>query len=299
MSSPKRPTPLRRRRRGGSKPKLVSPAAAAVDSSSVDLAAEPEEEEQDDDLPTAAADLIVDIPPAEPAGTSFLDRAKATLGFASKEKDVEPKARPMSGKLTKGQQQFVDLAAPITCELGRMGASWTWGRIAGPDYAPYLTPDEEVASKIMLPLTRIMARLVAVQYKGKITPNGIDAAASLAALVGYAMTSWQMYTEIKQEEQRYGTQPVTGQEANSSSPVGGQPVRSKRQAAQNAASHLPEHGHENEAALANGGNIRGDQHNAGSADLRTLTPAERQQYEALARLRNQDYQSRLRRSGIA
>ena len=298
MSSPKRPTPIRRRRRN--KPKLVTAAPAAVDSSSVDLAPDPEEEEQDDDLPTAAvADRVVDIPPAEPVQGSFLDRAKATLGFASKEKDVEPKARAISGKLTKGQQQFVDLAAPITNEIGRAGARWTWGKIAGPDYAPYLTPDEEVASKIMLPLTRILARLVSIQYKGKITPNGIDAAASAAALVGYAMTSWQMYTEIKQEEQRYGTQPVTGQEANNSSSVGGQPVRSKRQAAPNAASHLPEHGHENEAALANGGNIRGDQHNAGSADLRTLTPAERQQYEALARLRDKDYQSRLRRSGIA
>lgn len=86
--SASKPTPIRRRRRGG-KPKLVTPAPA-VDSTAADLA---DVEEQDtEDLPAAAA-LEVDIPPAEPQGQSFLDRAKAKLGLNVKEADVEPKPR--------------------------------------------------------------------------------------------------------------------------------------------------------------------------------------------------------------
>ena len=296
MSSSK-PTPIRRRRRGG-RPKLVTPAPA-VDSTAADLA---DVEEQDtEDLPEAAA-LEVDIPPAEPQQSSFLDRAKAKLGLNVKEADVEPKARASSGRLTKGQQQFVDLAAPIAQQIGVMAADFAWGKAAGPEYVPYLSPSDEVADKIMLPLTRIAARLVSIKYKGHISPNQVDAAASITAVVGYAISSIKLYQAIKKEEQ-YG-QFAQEEASNGSRPIqpgGGlsrRAVASDRQDRHAAASPGVVRGADVEEVSADS-ITHGYPGDPGGVDTRNLTAAERGAFEKLNRLRMLDYESRRRRSGYA
>lgn len=300
MSSSK-PTPIRRRRRN-SKPKLVTPAPV-VDSTAVDLDVE---ESDADDLPEAAA-LEVDIPPAEPQHGSFLDRAKAKLGIADKP-DVEPKARASSGRLTKGQQEFVNLAAPIAQQIGVMAADFAWGKFADPHYVPYLSPSDEVADKIMLPLTRIAARMVSVKYKGKVTPNGIDAAASITAVVGYTISSIKLYQAIKKEEQngtfypqeeaRNGARPVQPR-----SGISGGTVVADRQAGYAAASPEPVRSAPVEAVPTNPVPGENGRHSypgqSGSIDLSNLTESERRAYEKLRSLSVRDYESRRRRSGIS
>lgn len=293
MSTPRKPTPIRRRRRN-SKPKLVTPAPA-VDSTAVDLA--DVEEEDTEDLPEAAA-LQVDIPPAEPQQGSFLDRAKAKLGIQTKEQDVEPKVKATSGRLTKGQQQFVDLVAPIAQQVGVRSADFAWGRLVDPYYVPYLTPSDEVADKIMTPLTRIAARLVSVKYKGKVTPNGIDAAASLAAVAGYVLSSWTLYSEMKKEEQygyvRQEESPVVSSQPRARTA----PVNPGRQGQHVNASAVPVPGTEVQDVQPPVADVRypGD---TGNVDAGNLTPEQRFQYEKLASLRALDYRSRMRRSGYA
>lgn len=301
MSSSK-PTPIRRRRRN-SKPKLVTPAPA-VDSTAVDLA--DVEEEDTEDLPEAAA-LQVDIPPAEPQHGSFLDRAKAKLGIADKP-DVEPKAKASSGRLTKGQQQFVDLAAPISEQAGQMVANWMWSKIAGPQYAPYLTPDAETADKIMLPLTRIAARLVSIKYKGHVTPNQIDAAASLTAIAGYAIASYQAWQIMKKEEQ-YGRFAQEEASYNGGGPVqpradhAGRTIDTKRQNHHDAASAVAVPPTPVEAGPAHPAPAENEGHGypveSGGVDLSSLTPEQRRSYEKLRSLSMRDYESRRRRSGYA
>lgn len=302
MSAPKKPTPIRRRRRGG-KPKLVTPAPA-VDSTAVDLDAV--EEEDTEDLPEAAA-LNVEIPPAEPQGGSFLDRAKAKLGISTKEQDVEPKPKATSGRLTKGQAQFVDLVGPIAQEAGVLAADFAWGKIAGPEYVPYLLPSDDVAGKIMIPLTRIAARMVSIKYKGHVSPNQIDAAASLTAVAGYVLSSWKLYSEIKKEERNgtFSPQEETRNSARASQQRGNHArgtVVADRQAGYDAASPEPVRSAAVEAVSASPGAGEAGGHSypgsAGSADLSTLTESERRAYEKLRSLSVRDYESRRRRSGI-
>lgn len=305
MSAPKKPTPIRHRRRRNSKPKLVMPAVAVDSSLAVDL---PEEEDEDtEDLPAAAA-LQVDIPPAEPQGQSFLDRAKAKLGFASDEKqDVEPKPKATSGRLTKGQAQFVDLVAPIAQQAGVMAADFAWGHIAGPEYVPYLLPSNDVAGKIMIPLTRIAARMISIKYKGHVSPNQIDAAASLTAVAGYVLSSWKLYSEIKKEE-RNGT--FTPQEearngaraSQSRGSVSRGTVNAVSEARYDAASAQSVRSADVEAvsAVPQPGEAGGHSYpgQSGSPDLGSLTESERRAYEKLHALSVRDYESRRRRAGI-
>lgn len=244
------------------------------------------------DVP-AAAQLDVEIAPAEAeAPESFLDKAKARLGFTTAPADVQP--RPQSRRLTKGQQEFVDLALPIATEVGKGAGAWTWQKLAREHYHPILAPDDEIAEKIMAPWCRILARTFSVKYKGKITPNGMDTMASLAAIAGYGLSSWQMYKEIKRED-RYAAQEESSARARSRAGT----IGPERQAVESVPSHLHASGPQDQDVSTDGRGVRRNAPESGSVDIRSLSPAERFQYESLARLRKQDYSSRMRRSGIA
>jgi hypothetical protein len=273
----KKPTPIRKRRR---KSQALPPVPAAE-----------EEEEATDVLPEASA-LEVEIPPAEPAHASFLDRAKARLGLSVDKPDVQPKAA--SPRLTKGQQEFIEVARPIAAQIGVELGAFAWEKVGGYDYR-ILAPSEDIAEKIMLPWCRILARTFAVKYKGKVTPNQLDMGASLLALAGYSLSSVRMYRAIKNEEK------YAGQEEEATTRPRGTTgaVRPERQAVHDVANRVPVSGPENRAVSPDRGSIRGSAPDSGSNDLRNLSPEERRQYERLNQLRLRDIESRRRRAGLA
>ena len=271
------PTPIRKRRRR--KTAEIQPVAV-------------EDSEEQEALPDAAP-LTVEIPPAEPQQSSFLDRAKAKLGLTVDKPDVQPKAP--SPRLTKGQQEFIEIARPIAGQIGVELGAFAWEKIGGYDYR-ILAPSDEVAEKIMLPWCRILARTFSLKYKGKITPNQLDAGASLLALAGYSVASLRMFRELKNGE-RYAAQEE--EEANARYRGTAGVVTPRRQAPDDAASRGPLHRPEAGDVSPDGRGVSGPAVDARSADVRNLTDKERYQYQRLAQLSQRDLEVRRRRAGLA
>lgn len=245
---------------------------------------------------TNAQDMVFDVedapedtfPTEEKQGA--INKVFSALGLKSDTpEEKEQKAYP-SAKLTKQQQAVYDAWTPLAISGFVLCAGWCWKRIE-PDYGHLLAPSEDVANKIIAPLMRIYARMSKVGTT--LNPNHVDAAAAMAALIGYAWTSvglWQEIQQAKQENEANGSTANTAStelrarsvDANQSGDVNADPGRS----------HIRRH-----AANGNGNSTV-----SGAADgvnLGNLTEVERRAYEKLSTLRERDYQSRARRSGIA
>lgn len=277
------PIELKKRRRG--RPKRVIEPIIAVE------AAEEGEEAPDLEAPQLET-LVV---PAEPvAPPSFLERAKARLGFA--EEDVKPRAAQVGRRLTKQQQEIVDLMAPIATDLGQDMGQWVWRKIGGEGFE-VLGPSEDVASKIFVPWVRIAVRHL--KFTGKVTPDSADATASLLALTGYSWQSWRMYRHIKKEQALYGAPQGQEEEnfaggsirttrANNSRHQDGDDSRGAASAVR--AVHPP--------VQAAAGSVRDSTVSTVIAPDK-LTPTEQFQYARLSQLAQRDIASRRRRSGSA
>jgi hypothetical protein len=146
-----------------------------------------------------------------------------------------------------------------------------------------LAPSEEVAEKIVAPLMRIYARTSKIA--ASLNPNHTDAAASLAALVGYAWTAITLYQQIKEEKELAAT---NGTSTNGLRPLDTNETRHGGQDNGRNASRSNS-GVNGAVAQSNG--------NAGDSHLNTLSDAERRAYEKLSQLRQRDFESRSRRSG--
>ena len=274
------PTPIRRRRR--SKPVEAAPIVADVTS----------EEDEAQELEAPALETLV-TPAEPPAQLSFLERAKARLGFAADE-DVKPKAAPARSKLTKQQQDLVDTFAPMAADLGVDLGQFAWRKIGGNDAYAMLAPSEEVSAKIYTPLVRIAVRHL--KFAGKVTPDSADLTASLLAVAGYTWASVRMFSEMKKQEKAYG---FVGQEEEGSAPA-------SRNARTNAGGNQNANG-AHPAAARNGAHPApvqavpergGDSVVAAALAGRNLTPSERFQFERLAVLQQRDIEARRRRSGV-
>lgn len=205
------------------------------------------------------------------------------LGLKGEVHDKEPRALP-SAKLTKAQQSMYDSFAPLAIQGFVVVAGWSWG-LLGEEYR-VLAPSEEVATKIIAPLMRIYARTSKIA--ASLNPNHTDAAASLAALVGYVWSSYGMYKQIKQEKQDYADENagVTALRPAASYQSG----NDREDAGRDAPGASAETGR---AATRRNGNQQP------GVDLSKLSESERRAYEKLSHLRELDYASRARRSGHA
>lgn len=217
---------------------------------------------------------------------SALDKVFKRLGLKGDDSGQEKEYKGVpSAKLTKAQQSLYDSFAPLAIQAFVICAGWGWS-LLGEEYK-VLAPSEEVAEKIVAPLMRIYARTS--QITASMNPNHMDAAASLAALIGYVWSSLMIYGEIKQEKAA-NEQGIDNVRNNGFRPV---------DARQN--------GHDNEdnrrnVASANTGDGRAAVSRNGNeqpgVDLRNLSESERRAYEKLSTLRDRDFASRARRSGI-
>lgn len=217
---------------------------------------------------------------------SALAKVFKKLGLKGEVHDKEPRALP-SAKLTKAQQSMYDSFAPLAIQGFVVVVGWSWG-LLGEDYR-VLAPSEEVAEKIIAPLMRIYARTSKIA--ASLNPNHTDAAASLAALIGYVWSSYGMYKQIKQEKQEYADENTVSERFTAIRP-----------------SHAPESRDDGEDARRNAaeaGNANGraaprrNGNQEHGVDLSKLTESERRAYEELSRLRDLDFASRARRSGHA
>jgi hypothetical protein len=230
-----------------------------------------------------------DVFPQEEEGALAKVFKKLGLKGADRE-EKEYKATP-SAKLTKAQQSLYDSFAPLAIQAFIVVVGWSWG-LMGEEYK-VLAPDEEVAEKIVAPLMRIYAR--SSKIGTTLNPNHIDAAASMAAMIGYAWTSISLYQQIKQEKA-----------ANEQPGINGYPNGYTELRASPPATDESGYGNANTGrdvtranSRRNGANAQSNGHQQPDFDPRNLTESERRAYEKLSVLRERDYQSRARRSGNA
>lgn len=148
-----------------------------------------------------------------------------------------------------------------------MSLAWAWAR-AGSEYRA-LAPSKETAEAIVGPLVRIYARSNKTMV-GAVSPNTADALLSLNACIMYLFSALKLMEEINKEKARDGTEETPPPGANTRRPA---PLSSN---GQHASSHVAS-GHD--------------------SPLTNLNERERQNYERLNLLRQQDIESRTRRQG--
>lgn len=235
-------------------------------------------------------DAPEDVFPQEEDGA--LAKVFKKLGLKGDTSEKEYKPVP-SAKLTKAQQSLYDSFAPLAIQAFIVCAGWAWS-LMGPEYK-VLAPSEEIAEKIVAPLMRIYAR--ESKITSSLNPNHMDAAASLAALVGYAWTSVMLYSEIKQEKANSEPTSITDYASRNNGYTELRP--SPLDTSENGHSN-PDPGRNvtRSHSWRNGSNAKSDG-TASNFDVRNLTESERRQYEALSVLRERDHASRARRSGHA
>lgn len=236
-------------------------------------------------------DAPEDTFPAEEKEGAF-SKIAAALGLKN-DTSEEKEQRPLpAAKLNKQQQAIFDAWTPLAISGFVLCAGWCWRRIE-PEYGHLLAPSDEVATKIVAPLMRIYARMSKIGTT--LNPNHVDAAAAMAALVGYAWTSINLWQEIQtqkaQEQEEHGS---TARNNVIDSQLRASPIATDEGGAGNEnarRSHIRRH-----AANANGASsVNG----AGEFfDISNLTDVERRAYEKLSQLRERDYASRARRSGV-
>jgi len=205
------------------------------------------------------------------------------LGLQSSSESSEAKKQPAT-KLNARQKQFCETFTPMAANI--LVLSMTFGFSKINEAYQVLAPSEEVAVNIVAPLIRIYARQA--KFVNSVNPNYIDAAASFTALIGYVVTTYRMYQQIKSgawdEEQSeefenyYNDEPVTRE--------------SRYSGASNGRENLSKSA--TQAVHAVPGSAR---NNAQHDTKHDLTDAQRYQFEKLSILRQRDFDSRLRRPG--
>lgn len=215
---------------------------------------------------------------------SAIDKVFKKLGLkGNAQEEKEYKGVP-SAKLTKAQQSLYDSFAPLAIQGFIICAGWGWS-LLGEEYK-VLAPSDEVAEKIIAPLMRIYARTS--QITASMNPNHMDAAASLAALIGYVWSSLMIYGHIKEEKAAY-------EQGIDTRNNGFRPFDTRQ------------NGHDNEddrrdVTRANTSDGRaavpGNGHDEPGVNLSNLSESERRAYEKLSTLRQRDFESRARRSGL-
>lgn len=234
----------------------------------------------------AAPEGLID-PPADESAISKVLRKIGLKGNASANDEPAPRAS-FSPKLNKHQQSLYDSFAPLAIQGFILVAGWTWARM-GEDYQA-LAPDEQTSTRIIGPLMRIYARTSKIGTE--LNPNHADAAASMAALIGYVWTSYGLYKQIRAEkEEAYndGYQHIAA--ADNVRPIG---------QSENRPSYADPGRGVNGAGDGNGrAASRSNGPTQPGVDLSKLSEAERAAYEKLSRLSALDYASRARRSGLA
>ena len=214
---------------------------------------------------------------------------KGMLGIADKQEGMKDPA-PLSGPLDAKRQAFVTNITPTASLAVMLVAAHMWSKL-GPEYR-VLAPKEDVARRIAEPLVRIYARHAS--FGIEVNPDIADLGASMFAIMGYIYTSLELYQVIKEKKEAEEAHAAEG------SPNGYREYRTASTGGQNGASSqggglAPVSRPDYEDDRANGGHAG----HADAIDRSHLTAKERAQFEALSALREQDYQSRLRRSGKA
>lgn len=215
---------------------------------------------------------------------NFLKNVLGQLGLQSNSDSDAPKKQPAL-KLNAKQKQFCDTFTPMAS--GILVLSFTFGYSKVNEAYRILAPSEEVATNIVAPLIRIYARQA--KFVNSVNPNYIDAAASFTALVGYVVSTFHMYQQIKSgawdEEQEsdeyedyYNDEPVT--------------TKSRSRSYDNGRENLSKPTSQTIHAVP-----VSTRHNADHDNGLNLTDKERFQYEKLLVLRERDIASRARRSG--
>lgn len=229
-------------------------------------------------------DAPEDLFPTEEDGVLAKVFKKLGLKGESNE-EKEYKAVP-SAKLTKAQQSLYDSFAPLAIQAFIVVAGWSWS-LLDKEYGEVLAPSEEVAEKIIAPLMRIYAR--SSEIGTSLNPNHIDGAASMAALIGYVWSSYSAYKLLKQEKaenepgitaSHNGPRPLNANQSRHGSEDDGRDANRAASSVRRA------------TAQSNGNGQPG-------VDLSSLSESERRAYEKLSVLRERDYQSRARRSGVS
>lgn len=205
------------------------------------------------------------------------------LGLQSSSDSSEPKKQPAL-KLNARQRQFCETFTPMAA--GVLVLSFTFGYSKINEAYRALAPSEEVATNIVAPLIRIYARQA--KFVNSVNPNYIDAAASFTALIGYIVSTYRMYQQIKsgawdeeaveEYEDYYNDEPVTRESRNSG--------------ANNGRENLSKPATQNIHAVPGG-----TRNNTDHDSKHDLTDAQRYQFEKLSLLRKRDFDSRARRSG--
>lgn len=253
------------------KQKQVKPKAAPL---------APEEDEQ------LAASFTFQSAPVEPDdGDGVMDAVKKVakaLGIEKTEKEEAPEkgekaATPAGVTLPKAKREFANALTPIAVPLFIAAMAWLWSRI-GPKYKK-LAPDKQVASRIVAPLIRIYVRNS--KMTAAVSPDAIDLMASMAALAGYAWTAMQLFEQISADEED------EQEEERPHAPTVPYTVQARASNGHDRRDSVQQSDHQD----------AGDNDPGASLDLSSLSPGERANYLALARLREQDYVSRARRTG--
>ncbi len=219
--------------------------------------------------------------------SSALDKVFKKLGLKGTDEKKEEAYKAPQAKLTKAQQSLYDSFAPLAIQAFIVCAGWSWS-LLDKDFGEVLAPSEEVAEKIIAPLMRIYARTSKIGTS--LNPNGVDAAASLAALIGYVWSSYSAYKLMKQEkaanEQGF---------ANNYTELRARPLDASESGY--GGENNGRHAHR-AATGVRGAATQSDGPGQGSVDLSNLSDSERRAYEKLSVLRERDFASRARRSGL-
>lgn len=223
---------------------------------------------------------------------SGLDSIKGMLGIKDTSSGEKKQVPPLTAKLDPKRQAFVDNITPTLTLAFVAVATATWARI-GPEYKQ-LAPDETVANRIVEPLVRVYARHAV--FLTEINPDIADVGASLFALAGYVYASLALYQKIKEDKEAYEQeQQSTGTNRyNPNWKYGDGYTPTTENTANNQVNRYAD------VPGTNQGDVRGNSANGGHAlnfNRASLAPKEQAQFEALSRLSELDYQSRLRRSG--
>lgn len=199
-------------------------------------------------------------------------------------------AADAGGKLNKKQQNFVDAIQPMIVYALVISSAWVWSK-KGTEYKA-LAPTDEMATKIVAPFVRIMARH---SKGGGLSPDAMDMLAGFGAIAAYGRYVMLHYHEIREiayqgvENEQPGTyyeqfNASTGTIDNYVPYEGGYTGRNDRRDYRRADAGTAE-------------SDGGSNGVPGTVNKSTLTERERQQYAKLRLLIDRDTASRARRAG--
>ncbi len=253
----------------GTRKKKTAPISVDDDQNSQDRQQDPQNVSHSEDEPSS---FSFAPPPQTDTDDGFkaaLKKVGAAFGIEPDKPETEEKkpAKADVRGMTKAQRDMYDMLTPMAVMAFVAAAGWAWARLGG-QYR-ILAPSNDVATKIVAPLVRVWARNS--KFTASVTPDMRDIGASIAALLGYVWASLEMFEAIRKETEedenastvQNGTYSAAGRYASLTESNG-----------KNAYEHLTDE----------------------DIGINSLNESERAQYEALARLREQDFRARARRS---